>query len=163
MMSMAAKVGLALAGVGAVAVVASKSGEKKKTKTRRSKGIGGLKGQVSKNDPVCMAYPSGNWTGDGQVDGYPKGNPGWSPEQRDRIVAAVDEATMEIPPYEGMLGAREVAHEIIKRVFAQFCPSTKLPQERHSVENFKRKSLAFRHMWDSIDDLVWKKMTPGLV
>ncbi len=162
MMSMAAKVGIALAGVGVVAAVAKSSPKRKKT--RKRKGVGGLKGQVSKNDPLCMKYPKGFWAaGEGYVEGYPKGDAGWSPEDRDRVVAAVNEVTAELPPFEGMLEAREIAHDLIKRVFAKFCPSTKLPEGRHQVENYKKQSLAFRHTWDSIDDLVWKRMTPGII
>ncbi len=163
MMSMTAKVGLALAGVGAVAVVASKSSPKKKRKSK-PKRVGGLKAETTKNEPLCFAYPSGAWAGEnaGYVDGVPADKPGWTPEESARVKQAVSDAMQDLPEWDGMLEGRRLAFDIIKKVYASFCPNTKLPEHRHQVNAYRKQSLAFQWAWDTIDDLVWQRMTPGV-
>lgn len=150
------KLALAALGLGAVAAVAVRK-PKSKSKTKRPpRRVGGFKAEPSpsQDHPICKKYPSGDW-GQGYVNGFPKGNPGWSSEDVAMVRDAVQKAVAAAPPFESMSKARELSFAITRELIRGWCPSLELPQSPMVVENYLKKSLALRWLWTKVDQMVW--------
>lgn len=156
------KLALAAAALGGVAFVATRKPKKKKTKTPYGGDIDKITMQPVKgqNHPICQKYPAGNWLeGVPFLKGYPRDRPGWSDDDLAMARADVAKAVASAPEWTTISDARALTFDIIRSIIAGWCPAMKLPTKRINLENYLKKSVALRWMWQTLDTLVWNSLS----